>query len=41
MPTLVIDGAHDTMGPDHMRWASTQVQHGSFLLCPKGSHFDM
>jgi proline iminopeptidase len=31
MPTLVIGGAHDTMDPEHMRWVSTQVQHGSFL----------
>jgi len=41
MPTLVIAGSHDTMDPDHMRWVSTQVQHGSFLLCPKGSHLSM
>jgi proline iminopeptidase len=41
MPTLVIGGAHDTMDPDHMRWVSTQVQHGSFLLCRNGSHLDM
>jgi proline iminopeptidase len=41
MPTLVIAGAHDTMDPEHMRWVSTQVQHGSFLLCPNGSHLAM
>ena len=41
MPTLVIAGAHDTMDPEHMRWISTQVQHGSFLLCPNGSHMSM
>jgi proline iminopeptidase len=41
MPTLVIGGAHDTMDPEHMRWVSTQVQHGSFLLCPRGSHLAM
>jgi proline iminopeptidase len=41
MPTLVIAGAHDTMDPAHMRWVSTQVQHGSFLLCPHGSHLSM
>jgi proline iminopeptidase len=41
MPTLVIAGAHDTMDPEHMRWVSTQVQHGSFLLCPNGSHLSM
>jgi proline iminopeptidase len=41
MPTLVIGATHDTMDPEHMRWVSTQVQHGSFLLCPKGSHLAM
>jgi proline iminopeptidase len=41
MPTLVIAGSHDTMNPEHMRWVSTQVQHGSFLLCPNGSHLAM
>jgi len=41
MPTLVIGGAHDTMDPEHMRWVSTQVQHGSFLLCQNGSHLSM
>ncbi len=38
MPTLVIGGTHDTMDPAHMQWVSTQVKHGSFLLCPEGSH---
>jgi proline iminopeptidase len=41
MPTLVIAGRHDTMDPEHMRWVSTQVQHGSFLLCANGSHLSM
>jgi proline iminopeptidase len=41
MPTLVIAGAHDTMDPEHMRWVSGQVQHGSFLLCSNGSHMSM
>ncbi len=41
MPTLVIGGTHDTMDPAHMKWVSTQVQHGSFLLCPNGSHMAM
>ncbi|HJV49781.1 MAG TPA: proline iminopeptidase-family hydrolase, partial [Geothrix sp.] len=41
MPTLVIGGTHDTMDPAHMKWVSTQVQHGSFLLCPHGSHMSM
>ena len=41
MPTLVIGGTHDTMDPAHMKWIATQVKHGSFLLCPKGSHMAM
>ena len=41
MPTLVIGGNHDTMDPAHMRWISTAVKHGSFLLCPDGSHCAM
>ena len=38
VPTLAIGATHDTMDPEHMRWVSTQVKHGSFLLCPNGSH---
>jgi proline iminopeptidase len=41
MPTLVIGAAHDTMDPAHMKWVSTQVQHGSYLFCPSGSHMAM
>jgi proline iminopeptidase len=41
VPTLVIGATHDTMDPEHMRWVSTQVKHGSFLLCPNGSHMAM
>lgn len=41
VPTLVIGAAHDTMDPEHMRWVSTQVKNGSFLLCPNGSHTAM
>jgi proline iminopeptidase len=41
MPTLVIGAGHDTMDPEHMRWVSTQVPHGRFLLCPEGSHMAM
>jgi proline iminopeptidase len=39
VPTLVIGATHDTMDPEHMKWVSTQVQQGQFLLCPNGSHF--
>ncbi len=41
VPTLTIGGAFDTMDPKYMEWMSSQVQNGSFLLCPNGSHFDM
>jgi proline iminopeptidase len=41
VPTLVIGASHDTMDPEHMRWVSTQLPHGSFLLCPQGSHMAM
>lgn len=40
-PTLTIGGTFDTMDPEHMKWMSTQVQQGRFLLCPNGSHMDM
>lgn len=39
--TLVIGATHDTMDPKYMEWMSTQVQKGSFLLCPNGSHMCM
>jgi proline iminopeptidase len=29
------------MDPEHMRWVGAQVKHGSFLLCPNGSHLAM
>lgn len=41
VPTLSIGATHDTMDPEHMRWIATQVTHGSFLLCPEGSHLAM
>ncbi len=41
VPTLVIGAQHDTMDPEHMKWMSTQVQNGSYLFCPNGSHMDM
>jgi proline iminopeptidase len=41
VPTLVVGATHDTMDPEHMRWVSTQVKHGSFLLCAQGSHMAM
>jgi len=41
VPTLTIGGKYDTMDPEHMKWMSTQVQKGSYLYCPKGSHLSM
>lgn len=41
LPTLVIGGSHDTMDPKHMAWMATQLPHGTFLLCPNGSHMSM
>jgi proline iminopeptidase len=41
VPTLVIGAQFDTMDPEHMRWMSKQVQKGSYLYCPNGSHMCM
>lgn len=41
VPTLTIGGKYDTMDPEHMKWMSTQVQNGRYLLCPNGSHMSM
>ena len=41
VPTLVVGATHDTMDPEHMRRVAAGVRHGSFLLCPQGSHMAM
>lgn len=41
VPTLVIGAIHDTMDPEYMRWMSTQLPKGRFLLCPNGGHMCM
>ena len=41
VPTLTVGATHDTMDPEHMKWMSTQVKKGRFLLCPDGSHLSM
>jgi proline iminopeptidase len=41
VPTLVVGSQYDTMDPAHMKWMSTQVENGSYLYCPNGSHMDM
>ena len=38
VPTLTIGAKYDTMDPEHMKMMSKEVQHGSFLFCPNGSH---
>lgn len=38
VPTLTVGAKFDTMDPEHMKWMSTQVQKGSYLFCPEGSH---
>ena len=41
VPTLSIGGAFDTMDPKAMERIAKQVQNGTYLLCPKGSHMSM
>lgn len=41
VPTLTVGARHDTMDPEHMKWMSTQVQNGTYLYCPNGSHLSM
>ena len=41
VPTMTIGAKNDTMDPEHMKWMSTQVQNGSYLYCPDGSHMSM
>ena len=38
VPTLTIGAQYDTMDPKHMEWMSAQVQNGTYLHCPNGSH---
>ena len=38
VPTLTIGATYDTMDPEQMKWMSTEVKNGRFLLCPNGSH---
>ena len=41
IPTLVIGATHDTMDPAYMEKMANNMENGSFLLCPKGSHMCM
>lgn len=38
VPTLTIGAQYDTMDPKHMEWMSKEVQNGTYLHCPNGSH---
>lgn len=41
VPALTVGAKFDTMDPEHMKWMSTQMQHGHYLYCPTGSHLAM
>ncbi|MGY2133028.1 proline iminopeptidase-family hydrolase [Hymenobacter sp. HD11105] len=41
VPVLSIGGKFDTMDPEHMRRIATQVQNGTALICPEGSHMSL
>ena len=41
IPFLSIGAAHDTMDPKQMEWMANEVQNGSYLHCPNGSHMAM
>ena len=41
VPTLSIGGEFDTMDPLQMKWIASEVQNGSYLYCPNGSHMAM
>lgn len=41
IPVLTIGGEYDTMDPKQMEWMSTEVQNGTYLHCPNGSHWSM
>jgi proline iminopeptidase len=38
VPTLAIGSQYDTMNPEEMEFIANQVQQGSYLYCPNGSH---
>jgi len=41
VPFLSIGAEYDTMDPVQMEWMSNEVQNGSYLHCPNGSHMAM
>ncbi|MEZ5558987.1 MAG: proline iminopeptidase-family hydrolase [Pseudomonadales bacterium] len=38
VPTLMIGAKFDTMDPRYMQWMAGEVQNGTYLYCPNGSH---
>lgn len=38
VPILSIGAKHDTMDPEQMKWLAENVQNGTYLFCPTGSH---
>jgi proline iminopeptidase len=38
VPTLVIGARYDTMDPGYLEWMADEVQNGTYLFCPNGSH---
>ena len=41
VPTLTIGGKYDTMDPEAMKFMSEEVENGTYLYCPEGSHMSM
>lgn len=41
VPTLAIAAKYDTMDPEHLKWIASEVENGSYLFCPNGSHLCM
>ena len=41
VPKLAIGSRYDTMDPEAMKWMSEEVQNGTYLYCPQGSHMSM
>ena len=41
VPFLSIGAEYDTMDPVQMEWMANEVQNGSYLHCPNGSHMAM
>lgn len=38
VPTLAVGSQYDTMNPEEMEFIANEVQNGTYLYCPNGSH---